>query len=136
MNWNISYGAVGSSAARAADHVSPLSDIIVTISQSPREAPSFMTVAVREMNAIERSRLLVQGKHMNLLKSLETPQRMSVASLLLINPLLIAYIAPCWRECISTDSSPLKQQNIGDGAPKTELLAFLGSMITLNEQQS
>lgn len=136
MNWNMPYGAVGSPAARAADHVSPLSDIIVTTPQSPREAPSPMTVAVREMNAIERSRLLVQGKQMDLLKSLETPQRMSVASSLSIAPLLTAYIAPCRRGCISIGSSPSKQQNIGDGAPKTGLLAFLGSMITLNEQQS
>lgn len=101
MNWNMPYGAVGSPAARAADHVSPLSDIIVTTPQSPREAPSPMTVAVREMNAIERSRLLVQGKQMDLLKSLEIPQRMSVASSLSIAPLLTA--------CISTLSTWMYQ---------------------------
>ena len=136
MNWNMPYGAVAFPAARAADHVSPLSDVIVTTPQSPREAPSPMTVAVREMNTIERSRLLVQGKQMDLLKSLETPQRMSVASSLSMAPLLTACIAPCRPGCISIGSSPSKQQNIGDGAPKTGLLAFLGTMITLNEQQS
>ena len=135
MNWNVPYGSVGSPAARAADHVSPLSDIIVTTPQSPREAPSPMTVAVREMNIIERSRLLVQGKQVDLLRSLETPQRMSAVFSLSTAPLLTAYIAPCRRGCISIGTSPLKQQNIGDGAPKTGLLAFLASMTTLKGQQ-
>ena len=136
MNWNIPYGAVGSPAVRVADHLSPLSDIIVTTPQSPRDAPSPMTMAVREINVIERSRLLVQGKQMDLLKSLETPQRMSVASSLSIVPLLTTHIAPCQRGCISIGSSPLKQQNIGDGAPKTGQRAFLASVMTLNGQQS
>ena len=136
MNWNIPYGVLASPAAKAIDHFSPLSDDVVTTPQSPPEAPSPMTVAVREMSAIERSRLLVQGKQMDLLKSLETPQRMSVALSLSIAPLLTAYTAPCRRGCISIGSSPLKQQNIGDVAPKTGLLAFSISMIYPNEHQS
>ena len=135
MYWNLLYGAVGSPVVRAADHVSPVSDIVVTTPQSPRGAPSPMTVAVREMNTIERSRLLVQGKQMTLLKSLETHQRMSVAFSFAIALLLTTYIAPCRRGCINIGSSPSKQQNIGDAAPKTGLLAFLVSMITLNEQR-
>ena len=87
--------AVRSPAVTAVDHVSPLSDVIVTTPQSPREAQSPMTVAVKEMNAIERTRLLVEGKQMDLLKSLETPQRMSVASSSKKIPLLTVYIAPC-----------------------------------------
>ena len=107
MYWNMLYGAVGSPVGRAADHSSPLSDVIVTTPQSPREAPSPMTVAVREMSAVERSRLLVQGKQVDLLTSLETPQRMSVPSSLAIAPLLTTYVAQCQRGCISTGSSHL-----------------------------
>lgn len=136
MNWNIPYGVVGSPATKAVDHFSPLSDVVVITPQSPRDAPSPMTVAVREMSAIEKSRLLVQGKQMDLLKSLDTPQRMSVAFSLLIAPLLTAYIAPYHRGCISIGSSPLKQQNIGDVAPKTGQLAFLASMSTLSYQRT
>lgn len=79
MNWNMPYGPMGSSAVRAVDHGSPLSDIVVTTPPSPGGAPSPMTVAVREMSAIERTRLFIQGRHMDLLESLENPQRMSVA---------------------------------------------------------
>lgn len=79
MNWNVPYGPMGSSAVGAVDHISPLSDIVVTTPPSPRGAPSPMTIAVREMSAMERTRLFVQGKHMDLLESLENHQRMSVA---------------------------------------------------------
>lgn len=75
MNWNMPYGAMRSSAARAVDHVSPLSDIVVTTPPSPNGAPSPMAVAVKEMTAIDRARLFVQGRHMELLKSMEKPQR-------------------------------------------------------------
>ena len=80
MNWNMPYGTMGISAASAVDHVSPLSDIVVTTPPSPRGASSPMTVAVREMTAIERARLFVEGRQMDLLKSLDIPQRTSVAS--------------------------------------------------------
>lgn len=79
MNWNMPYGPMGSSAVRAVDQGSPLSDIVVTTPPPPGGAPSPMTVAVREMSAIERTRLFIQGRHMDLLESLENPQRMSVA---------------------------------------------------------
>ena len=116
-----------SSAARTVDHVSPLSDIVVATPPSPRGAPSPMTLAVREMTAIERARLFVQGRQMDLLQSLETPQRMSAAPSLLIAPRLTSCIVPCPRGCISIGSSPTKQQNIGAGALKTGLLTFLVS---------
>lgn len=37
-----------------------------------------MAVAVKEITAIERARLFVQGRQMDLLRSLERPQRMLV----------------------------------------------------------
>ena len=75
MNWNMPYGAMGSSAANAMDHASLLSDIEVTTPSSPRGAPSPMTVAITDMTAIDRARLFVQGRQMDLLKSMEKPQR-------------------------------------------------------------
>ena len=137
MNWNMPYGAMRSSAARAVDHISPLSDIVVTTPQSPRGAASPMTVALREMTAIERTRLFVQGRQMDLLQSLEDPQRMSVvASSFLIAPFLTLYIVPCRRGCISIGSSPTRRQNIGAGALKTGLPTFFISLITIKERPS
>lgn len=136
MNWNMPYGAMRSSAATAVDHVSPLSDIVVTTPTSPCDASSPMTVAVREMTAIGRARLFVHGRQMDLLQSLENPQRMSVFPLLLIAPLLTAYIVPCRRGCISIGSSPTRQPNIGVGAPKTGLPTFLVSLMIIKERPS
>ena len=136
MNWNMPYGLIASSGPRAVDHASPLSDVVVTTPTSQHEAPSPMTVAVREMTAIERARLFLQGRQMDLLKSLDTPQRMLVTSTSLSAPLLIACIVPCRHGCISIGFSPSKPPNIGVGAPRIGLLAFLASMTTLNEQWS
>lgn len=80
MNWNMPYGAMRSSAARAVDHLSPLSDIVVTSPPSPHGAPSPMTLAVKEMTAVDRARLFVQGRHMELLKSMEKPQRVTMST--------------------------------------------------------
>ena len=71
MNWNMSYGTMRSSAARAADHVLSLSDVVVTAPQFPHGAPSPISVVFTEMTAIGRARLFVQGRHMELLKSMK-----------------------------------------------------------------
>lgn len=68
INWNMPYGAMRSSAARAADHISLLSAIVVTTSPSPNGASSPTAVAVRVMTAIDRARLFVEGRHNDLLK--------------------------------------------------------------------
>lgn len=75
MNWNMPYGAMRSSASGAANYASPLSDIEVTTPSSPHAAPSPMTVAVRAMTPIDRARLFVEGRHNELLKSMENKQR-------------------------------------------------------------
>jgi hypothetical protein len=88
MNWNMPYGALRSSAARAVDHFSPFgptastpSDILVTtptseqVGPSPRNAPSPMSVAVRGKIANDRARLFVEGRHDDLLRSLEKQER-------------------------------------------------------------
>ena len=74
MNWNMPYGAMRPPAARAADHPSPLSDVVVTTPPSQHGAPSPMAVAVREMSAVERARLFIQGRHMDLLESMDKSQ--------------------------------------------------------------
>lgn len=74
MNWNMPYGAIRSSASRVADYASPLSDIVVTTPSSPHAAPSPTTVAVRAMMPIDRARLFVEGRHNDLLKSMENKQ--------------------------------------------------------------
>ena len=124
---------MGLPVAIPVDHASPLSDIVVTTPQSPRGAPSPMTMAVREMTTMERSRLLVQGRHMDLFKAMDAPQRMFVISLQLILVLLIACVAPYRHGCINIGSLPLKQQNIGVEVLKTGLPTFLVSMITIDE---
>lgn len=74
MNWNMPYGTMRASAITAVDHISPLSDIMVATPPSPRTVPSPMAVAVKELTTAERTRLFVQGIHMDLLRSLEKPQ--------------------------------------------------------------
>lgn len=80
MNWNMPYAAMRSSAARAVDHVSPLSDVVVTTPPSPRGAPSPTTVAVRQITAIQGARLFVQGRQMELLQSLDNHQRITLST--------------------------------------------------------
>ncbi|KAM0799060.1 hypothetical protein BDR22DRAFT_881333 [Usnea florida] len=74
------YGVMRSSAVSAVDHVSPLGDIEVTTPPSPRGAPSPTTVAVKDITAIERARLFVQGKQMELLQSLDNHQRITLST--------------------------------------------------------
>lgn len=42
---------------------------------SPRDAPSPMTVAIRTKTNFDRARLFVEGKHLELLKSMERNDR-------------------------------------------------------------
>ena len=74
MNWNMPYGLARSGSATAADHVSPLSDILVTTPQSIHEAPSPMAVAVKATTATDRARLFLQARHYDLLQSMEKHQ--------------------------------------------------------------
>ena len=76
MHWNMPYGLMKSSATGEANHVSPLSDYVVATPPSPRDTPSPMTVAIKEMNKVDKTRLLVEGKHSDLLKALGKQERM------------------------------------------------------------
>ena len=78
MNWNMPYGLIRSSAPSAVDHVSPLSDISVTTPPSAGGAPSPTAVAINAMKPIERAWLFVEGRHHELLKSMDKQQRVSV----------------------------------------------------------
>ena len=68
------YGTMRASTTTTMDHVSPFSDIMVTTPASPRATPSPMAVAVKELTTAERTSLFVQGRQMDLLRSLEKPQ--------------------------------------------------------------
>ena len=78
MNWNMPYGLIRSSAPRAVDHVSPLSDISITTPPSAGGPPTPTAVAVNAMKPIERAWLFVEGRHSELLRSMDKQQRVSV----------------------------------------------------------
>ena len=78
MNWNMPYGLMRYSAPSAADHFSPLSDISVTTPPSAGGAPSPTAVAINAMKPIDRARLFVEGRHNELLRSMDRQQRVSV----------------------------------------------------------
>ena len=78
MNWNMPYGLVGSRAPSAVDHASPLSDISVNTPPSAGGPPSPTAVAIKAMEPINRARLFVEGRHTELLRSMDKQQKMSV----------------------------------------------------------
>ena len=88
MNWNMPYGALRSSTTKAIDHLSPFgvaastpSDILVATpasmrdGPSPTNAPSPMSRALIAKAANDRARLLVEGRHDDLLRSMEKQER-------------------------------------------------------------
>ena len=75
MNWNMPYGIVGPTSNEVANHTSPLSGIDVTTPPSPKDAPSPLAMAVKRMTSVERTRLLVEGKYIDFLESMENHQR-------------------------------------------------------------
>ena len=78
MNWNMPYGLIRSLALSAVDHVSPLSDISVTTPPSAGGTPSPTAVAIKAMEPIDRAHLFVEGRHNELLRSMDKQQRVSV----------------------------------------------------------
>src|SRR5438045_9550538 len=97
MNWNMPHIILRNPRARVCDHVSPSrpiastpSDILVATPSSanvgpssmntpsprdavsPNNAPSPMTVAVRENIKMDRAHLFVQGRHMELLAGMKS----------------------------------------------------------------
>lgn len=88
MNWNMPYGALRLSTAKAIDHRSPFggaastpSDVMVATPSSiggvpsPTNAPSPMSVALTAKAANDRARLFVEGRHDDLLRSMEKQDR-------------------------------------------------------------
>lgn len=76
MNWNMPYGNMKTSSTEVANHTSPLSDVDVATPPSPKDAPSPLTVAVKRMTAVERTRLFIEGNYGNFLSSMEKHQRL------------------------------------------------------------
>ncbi|KAI9764311.1 MAG: hypothetical protein M1840_008529 [Geoglossum simile] len=87
LNWNMPYGALGPLQS-GADHPSPFeppvstpSDVSIMttppadITLSPRDAPSPLSVALKRKTAIERAHLFVQGKHGDLIRSMNGAER-------------------------------------------------------------
>lgn len=75
MNWNMPYGVPALSTDMTVDHPSPMSDIEVATPPSNHDAPSSMAVTVKEITAIDRARLFVEGRHDELLQSMRGKQR-------------------------------------------------------------
>ena len=76
MYWNMPYGIMKATSTEMANHTSPLSDIDVATPPSPKDAPSPLTIAVKRMTAVERTRLLVGGNYGDFLMSMEQHQRL------------------------------------------------------------
>ena len=76
MHWNMPYGIMKATSTEVANHTSPLSGIDVATPPSPKDAPSPLTIAVKRMTAVERTRLLVEGKYSDFLMSMEQHQRL------------------------------------------------------------
>jgi hypothetical protein len=87
LNWNIPYGALGSLQS-GSDHPSPFGPSVSTPSDisimatppanlvsSPRDAPSPLSTALKRKTAIERAQLFVQGKHDDLIRSMDKAER-------------------------------------------------------------
>ena len=75
MNWTMPYGLSGVTATNPFDHASPLSDVVVATPPSLPDAPSPLATAIRDMTAIDRARLLTEGRHADLLRSMNKQQR-------------------------------------------------------------
>lgn len=90
MNWNMPYGALRSSHARAIDHFSPSdplalastpSDVFVatpaanTALSPAAGSPSGLSKALKDKNAVERAHLFIQGKHEELIRSMNKQER-------------------------------------------------------------
>ncbi|KAL6712976.1 hypothetical protein ACLMJK_009531 [Lecanora helva] len=80
MNWTMPFGTLKSSTSTVTDHVSPISDIIVTTPQSPSAAPSPTAIAVKNLTVIERTRLFAQGRHLHLLTHMDKQQALTLST--------------------------------------------------------
>lgn len=76
MNWNMPYGMLRRSAAQAANHASPLSDIVVATPPSPHDTHSPFSNAIQATTDVDRTRMLVEGRHTDLLTSMGKQQRL------------------------------------------------------------
>ena len=76
MNWNMPYGILRYSNIGTGDHPTPLSDLTVATPKSQHDPPSPMAIAIQSVNALDRARLYVEGKHFELLVSMDSKQRM------------------------------------------------------------
>jgi hypothetical protein len=91
MNWNMPYGALRSSRARAIDHFSPASPVptltppsdvfvatpaAVSALSPPADSPSGLSKALQARRAVERAQLFVQGKHEELIKSMNKKEQL------------------------------------------------------------
>jgi hypothetical protein len=85
LNWNMPYGALGLSKS-VPDHpppftpISPPSDVSITtppsdIVSSPKNAPSPLSVALQRKKAFDRAHLFVQGKHDDLILSMNKEEQ-------------------------------------------------------------
>jgi hypothetical protein len=71
--------AIGAPSPAAAA-TSPLSDVVAGTpssgnAPSPHDAPSAMAIALRDKRAVDRAKLFVQGKHRELLNSMNRAER-------------------------------------------------------------
>ena len=136
MNWNVPYGVARSSSSPANNHVSPLSDFTVATPPSPRGAPSPMAMAVQTMTTATRARLLAQGRHNDLLKSMEEQQRVYVSHHSLDWIPLKTRVVLCQCGCINIGFSPSRQRSIEAEALQTGLPTCLALRNIISKQRS
>ena len=121
---------VASTSDTLSNHASPLSDMIVDTPPSQQNAPSPTSAAVQAMAVTDRTRLFTQGKHNEMLKSMDKQQRMWVS--LPINSMsLTTLIERCQLGCINFGTFLSKLQSTGVMALRNGPLTCFVSMTTI-----
>lgn len=87
LNWNMPYGALSLSRSRNTDYPSPFAPSVSTPSDisvdtppgnaalSPQNPPSPLSTALKRKTAIDRAHLFVQGRHDDLIRSMNNAER-------------------------------------------------------------
>ena len=73
---NLAYTASKWSLPIHEDHASPVSDIVVATPSSQNEPNSPLATAMQSLASVEKGRLFVQGRHDELLLSMNKKQRL------------------------------------------------------------
>ncbi|OCL14233.1 hypothetical protein AOQ84DRAFT_384874 [Glonium stellatum] len=108
LNWNLPYGALRLLRGKEIDHLSPLhpigttpqDDIAVTTpsagAPSPNDVPSPTSKALNMKKAVDRAHLFINGRHQDLIRSMNTEERVTISTWLYQFWFFSFKTAKCW----------------------------------------